>query len=163
MERLPPASLAPIPPPSPPSQLLAYVILFGVGEGPMEGLHTTCQTPGATFPAGAAPQRDTVVAFSHRPDAERYAAELGRKTLHRPTVAAWVWEELVAFCAESGHDCRLEARESGLSPPEAFVGVTDWERGVEELEREGGQAPCGDAAWELWSRTGAERDHAASF
>lgn len=49
---------------------------------------------------------------------------------HTPSVCTLPALELVRFCQDAGHKCRLEPQGSLLIPPDLSVGVTDWERAM---------------------------------
>lgn len=99
-----------------------HVILFGVGQpNSIEGIYSV-----KGLADGEA--LDTIIAFEDAIDAERYAGLLEATMEHKPTVCPIDPHELLSFCAESGHSCRLESAGSLLIPPNCNVGVTDWER-----------------------------------
>lgn len=99
-----------------------HVILFGVGQpNSIEGIYSV-----KGLANGEA--LDTIIAFEDAIDAERYAALLEATMEHKPTVCPIDPHELLSFCSESGHSCRLESAGSLLIPPNCNVGVTDWER-----------------------------------
>ena len=50
--------------------------------------------------------------------------------VHAPQVSAIQVPELIDFCAEAGHQFRLEAAGTLLIPPSFNVTVTDWERSI---------------------------------
>jgi hypothetical protein len=58
----------------------------------------------------------------------RYAKLLAATMQHTPKVYGIDPSELVAFCSDSGYQCRLEPCGSLLLPPDYNVGITDWER-----------------------------------
>ncbi len=99
-----------------------HVILFGVGQpNSIEGIYSVKGISNGQ-------PMDTIIAFEDAVDAERYAALLEATMDHTPTVCPIDPHELLAFCAESGHSCRLEEAGSLLIPPNCNVGITDWER-----------------------------------
>jgi hypothetical protein len=102
-----------------------YVILFGVGEESMEGIYTlrTQEPDGLT-------NVDTVVAFESEVDAQRFATLLEATMVHKPSVFSISWGDVTDWCNESNTRCRLEPAGSLFIPPEANVGVTDWERAL---------------------------------
>lgn len=102
-----------------------YVILFGVGEEATEGIYTlrTLDVDGST-------NVDTVVAFESEVDAQRFATLLEATMFHKPSVFSLSWADVTEWCNETNTRCRLEAAGSLLIPPEANVGVTDWERAL---------------------------------
>lgn len=127
-----------------------FVILFGVGgamgtEGiyalravasPDDGggdggaLAAPAASSSALLDADAPLPHDTIVAFESEDDALRYASQLEAAGMdkHVPSVSAIDSVELLDFCSDAGYDARLEARNTGLLPPECSVGLTDWER-----------------------------------
>lgn len=101
-----------------------FVILFGVGEAPMEGIYSLRGVAADEVP------QDTIVAFEDSRDAQRYANLLEASMQHQPTVRPITTQELLEFCSEAGYNCRLEPRGSDLFPPNCNMGVTDWERSL---------------------------------
>ncbi|GAX83061.1 hypothetical protein CEUSTIGMA_g10487.t1 [Chlamydomonas eustigma] len=81
----------------------------------------------ATGPDGL--PKEMILAFEDRDDADRYAGQL-EVTMepHKPTVCEIQVKMLVSFCQDRGYQCRCEPCGSVLMPPEASVGLTDWER-----------------------------------
>lgn len=111
-----------------------HVILFGVGQpNSIEGIYSVKGISNGQ-------PMDTIIAFEDAIDAERYAALLEATMEHTPTVCPIDPHELLAFCAESGHSCRLEEAGSLLIPPNCNVGITDWERTLRLSDSRVGEA-----------------------
>lgn len=102
-----------------------YVILFGVGSTDTEGIYSLrVMSREERLP------QDTIIAFSTKEDAERYAGLLEATMEHMPTVIAIEPSELLDFCDDSGYSHRVEADGSLLIPPDYYVTITDWERSL---------------------------------
>lgn len=107
-----------------------YVLLFNARQE-NEGIHTIR----VASPAGE--ERNIVMMFESKDDAERYALLLEAQDFHVPTVEAFDSEEIEEFCNSCHYDAKTipagfvpkSAEERiFLSPPETNVRDTEWER-----------------------------------
>lgn len=106
-----------------------FVIIFGLGTEATEGIYTL-RTLDNLSDADGAVLIDTVVAFENEIDAQRFVTLLEPSLTHKPSVFSISWCEVTEWCEENNTRCRLEPAGSLLIPPEANVGVTDWERAL---------------------------------
>lgn len=102
-----------------------YVILFGVGSTDTEGIYSL-----RVMSRDDGLPQDTIIAFSCKEDADRYAGLLEATMDHVPSVCPIEPAELLDFCTDSGYSYRVEAQGSLLIPPDYYVGMTDWERSL---------------------------------
>lgn len=109
---------------SPRSDRPCYVIIFTMPGEQTEGIYTLRTTDDQDLPI------ETVVAFEEEVDAQRFATFLEASLYFVPSIMPISWGDMTDWCNENNARCRLEPRGSLLIPPEAHVGVTDWERSM---------------------------------
>lgn len=98
-----------------------YCIIFGAGVHDGEGIYSLRAYSDDGLP------HETIIVFESHEDAERFGTLLEATMAHVPTVCTLSLKELLSFCSEHGHTCRLEPHGSLLIPPDFNVAVTDWE------------------------------------
>ncbi|PPT05292.1 hypothetical protein CKA32_000615 [Geitlerinema sp. FC II] len=122
-----------------------------------EGIHTIrLATPDGR-------ERNIVMMFESRDDAERYALLLEAQDFHVPTVEEFDSEEIEEFCGTCNYEAKLipegfvpQSAEERifLSPPETNLDDTDWERQHEE----GAEAPSQPSPEEASEMSSAQLD-----
>ncbi|MEO0407289.1 MAG: DUF3110 domain-containing protein [Cyanobacteria bacterium P01_A01_bin.135] len=94
-----------------------YVLLFNAGTD-SEGIHTLKTSD----------DRNIVLMFEDRDDAERYTLMLEAQDFLVPTVEPFDQSDIEDFCQGAGYECKLVSKGDLELPPEASVDETDWEK-----------------------------------
>ncbi|MGC9504863.1 DUF3110 domain-containing protein [Baaleninema sp.] len=133
-----------------------HVLLFNA-RTENEGIHTIR----LATPEGG--ERNIVMMFESRDDAERYALLLEAQDFHAPTVEEFDSEEIEDFCSSCNYEAKLipegfvpQSAEERifLSPPETNLEDTDWDR----QQQEGGAAASGPSPEEASEMSSAQLD-----
>lgn len=98
-----------------------FVLIFNAGTE-SEGIHTI-----------RIGDRNKVLMFESRDDAQRFALMLEAQDFPSPSVEEINSQEIEEFCASSGYESELVPDNGSLViPPEANVKNTDWEKDSSE-------------------------------
>ena len=92
-----------------------YILLYNAGTN-NEGIHT--------IQVG---DRNKILMFTEKDDAERYALMLEAQDFPTPTVEPIDEEEVKAFCQNADYDCELIESGKLALPPEHNLESTDWD------------------------------------
>ena len=111
-----------------------YVLLFNAGTD-SEGIHTLKTND----------DRNIVLMFENRDDAERYTLMLEAQDFLVPTVEAFEQEDIEEFCNGAGYEYKLVAQGDLELPPEASVDQTDWEKQQEPASNGDGSNDMSDS------------------
>ena len=91
-----------------------YILLYNAGTD-NEGIHTV-----------QVGDRNKILMFAEKDDAERYALMLEAQDFPTPTVESIDEEEVKAFCQSADYDCELVEPGKLALPPERNLESTDW-------------------------------------
>ncbi len=94
-----------------------YVLLFDAGTD-SEGIHTLKTSD----------DRNVVLMFEDKDDAERYTLMLEAQDFRVPTVEPFDRDEIEEFCQGAGYEYKLIEKGDLEIPPESSVELTDWEK-----------------------------------
>ena len=92
-----------------------YILLYNAGTN-NEGIHTVQIS-----------DRNKILMFMEKDDAERYALMLEAQDFPTPTVESIDEEEVKAFCKNADYDCELIEPGKLALPPEHNLESTDWD------------------------------------
>ena len=92
-----------------------YILLYNAGTN-NEGIHTV-----------QIGDRNKILMFAEKDDAERYALMLEAQDFPTPTIEAIDEEEVKAFCQNADYDCELVEAGKLALPPEHNLESTDWD------------------------------------
>ena len=99
-----------------------YILLFNAGTD-NEGIHT--------IQIG---DRNKILMFTDKDDAERYVLMLEAQDFPTPTVEPIDEEEVKAFCQSADYDFELVESGKLAIPPEKNVEETDWDKAEKQSE-----------------------------
>ena len=96
--------------------MLVYVLLYNANTND-EGIYTIQEG-----------DRQKILMFQQKDDAERFAMQLEAQDFPAPTAEAIDSEEIKLFCDKAGYDWQIVEPEQLVVPPETNLEATDWEK-----------------------------------